>query len=140
MNIKRSMLYKILVMVVIFLFIGVALSPVITAVDNEPIDNSDEIGASEDYKEIITYIGGSCYDVFLNRKGIIRDVELFSMSGGTIIDIRGWRRKSSGFGLESFSEINIDYLHAPRFLGIIYSHGPSAFAVNGIAFGNIEWS
>jgi len=129
-----------LIVGVILLFIGVAVSPVITAVDNEPIDNSDDIGASDEYEEIITYIGGSCYSVDLNRKGIIRDVEFYSCSGGTIIDIRGWRRKSSGFGLESYSEMNIEYLHASRFLGIIYSYGPSAFAVNGIAFGNIEWS
>ena len=65
-------------MVVILLFVGVALSPVITADDNNTemddvsIDNSNENGKSDSYKEIITLIYGNGRFNWIFRRGLFR--------------------------------------------------------------------
>jgi len=87
-----------LVFGVILLFIGVAVQPVITAVDNDTdvndisIDNSDEIEPLDDYKEIFTHIDGVCRNFTVKRRGIFihRGVEMYAHGswGITISGIR----------------------------------------------------
>ena len=134
------MLYKSLVIGVIVLFIGIALSPGITAADKLK-SNCKEIESTAEYKEIITYIVGLWVTLnWINRRGNYRgEVNMTNMDGG---DFGGFRlsgyRWSNG-GIEYFEEFAI-FVYAYRFIG--YS-GMSDWGhpfVRGITLGDIEWS
>ena len=128
-----------LVFGVILLFIGVAVQPVITAVDNDTdvndisIDNSDEIEPLDDYKEIFTHIDGVCRNFTVKRRGIFihRGVEMYA-HGSWGITISGIR-----FPFNFFEE-DVYYVKVPCLIGILIYK--STCHVNGFAFGNIEWS
>lgn len=93
------------------------------------------------YREVFTYIYGTCHSITINKRGIIRNVEFDPGAYWTSIEMHGLRRKINGSGLERFWESNIDYIHAPCYLGIIYKENcvPITYHVYGFAFGNIDW-
>jgi hypothetical protein len=129
-----------LVLGIILLFVGVALAPVITAVDNdieesnESIDNS-EIGTSDDYdEEIITWIISNMYVKFnwIKRRGFIRgEVEIEVKPWNGILFLFGFRKVNGS--VEIYSDGHVYRIHAYRFIGFNIN------GVCGIAFGNIEW-
>ena len=91
-----------------------------------------EIKPSNDYQEIITFIDGTCYDVITKGIYIKRDV---TFQGGWL-DISGYYRPWN-----HFNEIDVVYIHAPIYIGIIFSHAPKAdsYSIWGFALGDIEW-
>jgi len=95
----------------------------------------------DDYREVFTYIYGSCHDITINKRGILRNVDFDIGAYWTSIQIEGWRRKIDGSGFEHFYENSIGYIHAPHFLSIIYEEKgiPLRYYVFGFAFGNIDW-
>jgi len=96
---------------------------------------------SDNYREVLTYIYGSCHDRTINKCGILRNVDFDIGAYWTTIEMQGWRRKINGSGLERFYENCIGYIHAPLFLGIIHKEPgiPIRYYVFGFAFGNIDW-
>lgn len=137
-----------LVVGIIVLFVTVSLSPVVTAVNNkteaddEPLDNSDDIGTSDEYEEIITFITGYAWLDWIKRRGYFRgEVNLICYKQSSFIILFGFRRSESG--IEFYNElIAEDIVYAYRFIG--YSTGYSYYmfdpGILGIAIGNIEWS
>ena len=129
-----------LVVGVILLFVGVALSPVITAVDNDKsIDNSDEIGASDDYREIITFIEGSWYTdtELLFGNFYIGSIEMWGYQGEN--EILGFKR-FLGIPFGPLFQEDVVYIKARLFIGVLTPMMQDYEIVRGIAFGNIEWS
>jgi len=93
----------------------------------DQVDNNDEI---------ITFISGSTFEgIAINRWGILRDVDIYAIFGGTGLDIEGWKRNPT----ERFFYSGVNSIHASHFLGFSIPTKPTVFVI-GIAFGNIEWS
>ena len=115
------------------------LVPMTSAVDinsdvNDESRKNYEIEPLDDYEEIITFIDGTCNGI--TKKGIYikRDV-IFQAGGTTGFEISGYYRP-----WVHFNEINVIYIHAPLFIGVIYNHfGGTTYSVWGIALGDIEW-
>ena len=136
---------KIVVFGIIFLFIGIGFSTVVTAYNNEinnsykAIDSSNDSGASDDYEEIITLIGGIGSITLVKRLGLFLcevRISTFIPFGGSI-SVTGLRR-SNGH-LEIFHEIgNMGYVNASRFMGFCLPREVGSY-ITGIAFGNIEY-
>ena len=81
------------------LFLGIALSPVISAVNNDTDDMDDkssgnsEIGTSEYYDEIITFIKGGGDLNWIERRGLFRgEVLLICCYQSGLINLSGYRR------------------------------------------------
>lgn len=113
--------------------------PMTSAVDiisdvNDESEENYEIKPLDDYKEIITFIDGTCKDVTFKGIYIKRDVT-FQGGEDTGLEISGYYRPWN-----HFNEKNVIYIHAPIYIGVIFSH-PSGMACSiwGIALGDIEW-
>lgn len=91
------------------------------------------------YEEIITQIEGVANGGQINKRGLIRDVELRVIGSlGGALDIYGWRKPF----WERYHVTNIIYIHAYRFIGVIIptpTLPPGYCKVYGIAIGNIDW-
>jgi len=141
----NSMFRKGLVFGIIVLFIGVGLSPVVTAVnsdtrDDEPKNISDVSEASDDYEEIITLIGGIGSITTVKRLGLfLREVNIspFIPFGGSI-SITGLRRSNGR--VKIYHEIgNIGFVNVSRFRGFSLPREVGSYII-GIAFGDIEYN
>ncbi len=126
---------KPLIVGIIMLFLSTACLPALASEGKhglvspttDQVDNNDEI---------ITFISGSTFEgIAIHRWGIIRDVSIYAIFGGTGLDIEGWKRNPT----ERFFYSGVNSIHAPRFLGFSVPTSPGVFVI-GIAFGNIEWS
>ena len=135
-----------LVIGIIFLFVGIAIFPGITAVDkdidinNEKIDNS-KIGAFDNYTEIISFINIVTYplDVKIEGSGIYRYLEMWAdLIFHELLVIKGFRYSHSLLGV-SYYEIEVSHVIAPRFIGFYLTQTTTATGCYGIALGNIEW-
>jgi len=144
---KKGLFRKGFVFGIIVLFIGAGLSLVVTAVENniknsdESIDSSNDSGASDDYKEIITLIGGTCRINSVKRLGLfLREVNIspyYLLGGGYIISLNGLRRSNGR--VEIYEEYaNVGYVNVSRFRGLILQKKVGYFII-GIAFGDIEY-
>ena len=129
------MVYKTLVVGVIFLFIGVGVQPSIIS-DNVDTDNK----SSEEYKEIITYIIAMGFDVnlsWINKRGNYHGeaiIRLMGDHGG--LKLYGFRWSN---GKIVFFKENASYIHAYRFIGY-YDMGEFGWPyIRGITLGNIAW-
>jgi len=137
-----------LVMVVILLFFGVALFPVITAVDNdtddvddESIDNFNENGKSDSYKEIITLIYGNGRFNWLFRRGLFRGSAVIRTFGYDELYLQGFRLSKEG-NIEYYSGF-CEYIDIYFYRGFdrpipSLSIGPITVGIFGIALGNIN--
>ena len=117
----------------------VLLIPISSAIDiNTDVDDESEenyeIKPLDDYKEIITFIDGTCKDVTSKGIYIKRDVT-FQGGEDTGLKISGYYRPWN-----HFNEKNVIYIHAPIFIGALFFH-PSglAYSIWGFALGDIEW-
>ena len=117
----------------------VLLIPISSAIDiNTDVDEeareNPEIEPLDDYKEIITFIDGTCNDVTSKGIYIKRDVT-FQGGEDTGLKISGYYRPWN-----HFNEKNVIYIHAPIFIGALFFH-PSglAYSIWGFALGDIEW-
>ena len=142
-----------MVVAIILLFIGIALSPIITAVDidteadDEPIDNS-EIGEWDNYREILSSLECGCASVtfrgLLGWIGIdgyyislFRHAEIYADGNDRI--------RITGYKFPTLDNPNIDFsfyarrVIAPFFIGYYLVVSPGCEAVEGIALGNIKW-
>ena len=132
-----SRVYKFLVAGVIVLFIGISLSPCIKAVDKFKI-NTEEIGATAEYKEIITYIFGWWVSLnWINRRGFFRGEVNMTNNDFGIFKLSGLRLNNGS--IEYFEESAI-FVYAYRFIG--YYTGTNGFGtpcIQGITLGDIEW-
>ncbi len=115
------------------------LIPISSAVDiNTDVDDdareNPETEPLDDYEEIITFIDGTCKDVTFKGIYIKRDVT-FQGGEDTGLKISGYYRPWN-----HFNEKNVIYIHAPIYIGVIFSH-PSGMAdsIRGIALGDFEW-
>ena len=99
-------------------------------------ENNNKIKSIEDYEEIITFIDGICDAVTCKGIYIKRDVT-FQAGENTGLEISGFYRPWI-----YFKEINVVYIHAPIYIGVIFSYPPDGMPsrIWGIAIGNIEWS
>ncbi|UCF12210.1 MAG: hypothetical protein JSW06_09235 [Thermoplasmatales archaeon] len=128
-----------LVLGIIILFVWIAIAPGITAVDNDTEDGyksiyNSEIGISDDYEEIITWIIGNMYVNFnwIKRRGFIRgEVEIEVKPWNGILFLFGLRKVNGS--VEIYSDGHVYRIHAYRFIGYEIN------GIWGIAFGNIEW-
>ena len=140
MNKTRDLLSKTLVVGVIVLFIGIGVQPVfadyIDKVDDELKDNSDEIGTSDDYKEIITFIYGDGEVKWVEHRGLFRGALSINKLPWGELYLFGIRR--SNILLRLFSE-SIRYVYAPRFIGLTINLAFGHWIIYGFAFGDIEW-
>ena len=100
------------------------------------IEYNNENDILDDYKEIITFIDGICDTVTCKGIYIKRDVT-FQAGENTGVEISGFYRPWI-----YFKEINVVYIHAPIFIGVIFSYPPDGMPsrIWGIAIGDIEWS
>jgi hypothetical protein len=126
--------------VVILLFVGVVLSPVITAVDNytevdESIDNSRIEPLDKNEKEIFSKIDGSCLDSSFHGIGVFFNVEIWA-GYATWIRIAGY---TSLLPPRSYIVHSGTFVKAPIFIGYTFNVAPGAQTVHGIALGDIEW-
>ena len=104
-----------------------------TDVASESIDSPD-VEPLNDYKEIITFIDGTCNNVTTKGIYIKRDVA-FQAGENTGLKISGYYHPWN-----HFNEINVIYIHAPIYLGVIFSHpGGTTYSIWGIALGDIEY-
>ncbi len=143
---------KALVIGVILLFIGVGLSPVITAVDNDTdVDESYEkceIRASDTHREIISFIEDDCAGVEIRGISLIhigvyriclfRHVEIYTW-GNRWIDLNGYKFPTKDDPEITF-RVQAKQVIAPFFIGYYLPASPGCEYVRGIALGNIEWS
>ena len=136
---KKILIGSIIATILLTIPISVAVDTDIT-IDDILLDNSDEIGASDEYKEIITSIDAwgaeGTIEVDVSGIGIFfHRVEIWADES---IEITGIRR----FHIfpVSFSSYT-HHLIAPR--RVILFHGgisPGQEQLHAIALGNIEWS
>ncbi|KYK23745.1 hypothetical protein AYK24_07035 [Thermoplasmatales archaeon SG8-52-4] len=134
---KNTLFKKGLVVWIIILFVGVCFLSCVSSKDisisyNKILEDNNEIKSSDDYREIYTNINGWCWSIEEKRRSIFihHDVELWGYAN---LNIKGIR-----FPFNFFDEY-VDYVKVPCLLGrIIYDRSP--LIVNGVAFGNIEWS
>jgi len=140
MSKSSNIVYKTLVVGVIVLFVGVAVQPVfadyIDKVDDELKDNSEEIGTSDDYKEIITFIYGDGEVKWFEQRGLFRGALSINKLPWGELYLFGIRR--SNILLRLFSE-SIRYVYAPRFIGLAINLAFGHCIIYGFAFGDIEW-
>jgi len=125
-----------LVVGVILLFIGIALSPVITADDDESIDNSDEIGPVDNNREIISYIHAWDEGIYVKESGFgfFHHMEIRADN----IEISGIRWFLI-FPIPFKEEAT--HVIAPRCLRFGPDHtSPGWECLFAVARGNIEWS
>ncbi len=129
-------MYKKFVVGVIVLLIGVGIQSAFANdvyISKKTKDNFDEPLASDDYKEIITFIWGGSQSEWINRKGFFRgEIEIYSSTWGIPLKIKGLRLTNGK--VERFSMFVIE-VHANFFIGFIFD-GEQAL---GVAFGDIEW-
>ena len=142
---NKGLFRKGLVFGIIMLLICVALSPVVTAVDNdtrdgEPVENSDS-EASDDYEEIITLIYAIGRITTVKRLLLfLREVKISPHLpfGGGGIKLFGLRRSNGG--VEKYREYgNRGFVNVSRFRGFSLPGEKGDFII-GIAFGNIEYN
>ena len=135
-----------LVIGIIFLFVGIAIFPCITAVykdidiNNEGIDNS-KIGRFDNYTEIISFINIVTYplDIKIEGSGIFRYLEMWAdLIFHELLVIKGFRYSHSLLGV-SYYEIEVSHVIAPRFIGFLFPITKIDTSCYGIALGNIEW-
>ena len=139
MDKKPVVLYKTLVIEVILIFIGVAISPIITAIDydtntSDESTNGIEIDLLDDYDEIVTWIGGSGHIYVNQRLGFLLwdiDINRCGIHGGP--NLFGLRHSNDS--IEIYSERDLSHVHVPRFRGFL----GEPQIIMGIALGNIEW-
>ena len=126
----------------IFLFgiISMLFVPMTSAVNiisdvNDESEENYEIKSLDDYKEIITFIDGTCNNVTSKGIYIKRDVT-FQGGEDTGLKISGYYRPWN-----HFNEINVIYIHAPIYIGVIFPHPPEglSYSIWGFALGDIEW-
>ena len=138
---KERMISKGLVVGIILLFVGISLSSVVTAFDNdtenvdEAIDNS-EIEPLDNNREIITYIHAWDEGIYVKESGygLFHRVEIQADN----IEISGIRWFLI-FPIP-FKE-KATYVIAPRCLIFGPDHtGPGWECLFAVARGNIEWS
>ena len=135
MNKKRVLLYKTLVIGIILLFIGISISPVITAVYNDTEVNYKPRATSkkksyDEYEEIITLIRGPGRFTWIEKKGILRgEIEIERITGFGGPNLFGLRHSNGG--RERYREENVVYVRAYDFIRL-----PMRW---GIALGNIDW-
>ena len=138
---KNPVLYKSLVVGVIFLFLGVGVQSAIPNelyINKETKENTDESGASDDYQEIITIILGYGKMNWINRRGILRGEVETNKEIITILSLRGLRLSDSG--VEKYNITEVGYVYAPRFIGFsARTIMIDVYSTIGVAFGNIEW-
>jgi hypothetical protein len=133
---KNTLFKKGLIVGIIILFIGVSVLSSVSSKDvsvyNDTIfDDNKEIETSDDYSEIFTHIDGWCWSIEEKRKSIFihHGVELWGYS----LNIKGIRFPFNIFDEDAY------YVKVPSLFGRInYDRQP--YIVNGVAFGNIEWS
>ena len=134
-NKKRVLLYKTLVIGIILLFIGISISPVITAVFNDTEVNYEPTVTSkkksyDEYEEIITLIRGPGRFTWIEKKGILRgEIEIERITGFGGPNLFGLRHSNGG--RERYREENVVYVRAYDFIRL-----PMRW---GIALGNIDW-
>ena len=141
---KIGLWKKGLVLGIILLFVGVGLSSVVIAFDNDteaddvPIGNSDDHKASDDYEEIITLIIGSGSITTEKRLLLfLREVTIRTGVWGSG-DISLFGLRLSNGHVEIYREWgNSGSVYVPRFRGL---GSPEGYWGNliGIAFGNIQ--
>lgn len=126
-------------LLIIGICIVILLIPISSAIDiNTDVDDEArknfEAEPLDEHKEIITLIDGTCNDV--TSKGIYIKRDVILQGGGTTsLEISGFYRPWN-----HFNELNVIYIHAPLFIGSIFSHpGGSTYSIWGIALGDIEW-
>jgi hypothetical protein len=133
---KKSILFKrTLVIGVIILFIGVGFKSAFANdvyIIKETKENTDEIGISDDYHEIITWIDGSGDINWINRRGLFRGEVQIVGEGHPIPTIRLHGYRFSNGDVEYYYMSVFD-VHLYFFRG--FSIGDFIF---GIALGNIE--
>jgi hypothetical protein len=96
--------------------------------------DNNEIEPLDDYEEIITFIDGTCNNVTTKGIYIKRDVT-FQAGENTGLEISGYYRPWN-----HFNEVNVVYIHAHLYIGVIYSYyGDMTYRIWGIAIGNIDW-
>jgi hypothetical protein len=124
---------------VTILFLGIVFLPCIPAdEDRGSYDISieySEKGSYEGYEEIISFISGSGHITMINHKGLLlREVVISTcgIHGGP--NLLGVRKSPYG-GNEIFFERGLNYVHVPRFRGIIVE--PQMIV--GFAYGDIGW-
>ena len=129
---KKHLLIICICIVILLIPISSAID-INTDVDDEAIKNF-YTEPLNDYKEIITFIDGTCNDVTSKGIYIKRDV-IFQAGETTWLEISGYYRPWN-----HFNEINVIYIHAPLFIGVIFPHpGGTTYSIWGIALGDIEW-
>jgi len=143
-----------LVVAVVLLFIGVAVQPVIIAVDNdtdddESIDNS-EIGERDNYREILSSLECGCASVTF--RGLLgwNSIDGYYISLFRLAEIYAagdnYRIRITGYKFPTLNNPNIDFsvearsVIAPFFIGYCAVSSPGCESVEGIALGNIKWS
>jgi hypothetical protein len=131
---------------IIIIFICITIIPSISAFNNLAIINNKNINyliskKENNFIEIITFIEGSFNNCTINKRGVIRDIEIYSRNDGKNIFISGWRMKENNSEKEYFYQKNIQYIHSPQFLGLIHVsvRDPTSFGIIGFAFGDIDW-
>ena len=138
---QKSVYRKGLVLGIIVLFIGIAIAPGITAVDNdieernETIYNS-EIGTSDDYKEIITFVRGEGHEKWIFRRGIFRGSLQIGFCGRCKgVELSGLRRSNGSIERYYHKVVPGEGgIKIPIFIGIVIP-----LSILGIAIGNIEY-
>ena len=142
---KHSFYRKRIVLGLIILFVGVGLSPVVKAFDNNletvyvPIENSDDHKVSDDYEEIITLIIAHGDITSIKLSGLfLREVSIMThvwCEPG--INLYGLRRSNGRVEIYQVTNLR-GTVHIPRFraftYGIIFDS-----TITGIAFGNIDY-
>ena len=132
-----------LAVAVILLFIGIGIQPAIANdvdVNKEIKEKTNEIRASDEYNEIITYIEGYANLDWIKRKGLLRgEVNITEWEQSGYVKILGFRYSNGN--IEYFFEL-IHSVYAYRFIGWVNNEffGIGNPIVFGFALGNIEWN
>ncbi len=94
--------------------------------------------ASDDYKEIITFIKSDGKINWLSRRGLFRGSVSIRRGMYNALGIEGYRYCNGG--IEKFSESQLVQVDAPSFIGYSLPYHPIyEYYTKGWAFGNIEW-
>jgi hypothetical protein len=142
MSRNPDLLYKMLVVGVFFLFIGIGIYPT-TANEvykhKETKEDVNEIGKSDDCEEVITFINGWVDLNWIKRRGFFRgEALLICRSQSGLINLSGYRRSENGF--EYYNELiekGLVYAYHLFCYYIDYSYFMRDPKIVGIAIGNI---
>ena len=143
---QSKLFKKGLVVGIIILFVGVGVLSSVSSKDvslynDKIVDDNNKVELLEDnQQEIYTIINISHID-FVGSRYHIFDFwpKWVDIRNTFTFTIKGYKRPLFPLS-ESWFELQVRRVYAPFFIGEAYQFEPEKGVVNGIAYGNIEWS